>query len=177
MLRGNGVDVPGRIQDDELMRPMSEPPAIPPERIRVTDADRQVVAERLRRAHDEASLTLDEYDERLIAVWSAKTRGDLGVLTADLPPDHIATRPVAPTGGATVAPRGASPASGGGRTALRVLALIWLIACLVNFVVWGLVCVTNVEFYYPWFLWVVVPPGAILGGLWWSLYGRRRPGA
>src|SRR5690606_14708362 len=67
--------------------PMNAP--VPPRRdaskLRAADADRQQVAEQLRSAVDEGRLTLDEYDERLTAVYAAKTYGDLSRLTADLP--------------------------------------------------------------------------------------------
>ncbi|HKN99947.1 MAG TPA: DUF1707 domain-containing protein, partial [Pseudonocardiaceae bacterium] len=53
--------------------------------IRASDADRTVVADRLRAALDEGRLTLSEYDERLRLAYAAVTYGDLAPLTADLP--------------------------------------------------------------------------------------------
>ncbi|GAA4854437.1 DUF1707 SHOCT-like domain-containing protein [Saccharopolyspora rosea] len=53
--------------------------------LRASDADREAVAERLRRALDEGRLTLSEYDERLSSAYAAVTMADLRPLTADLP--------------------------------------------------------------------------------------------
>ncbi|MEV6601246.1 DUF1707 domain-containing protein [Actinoplanes sp. NPDC051346] len=55
------------------------------EGMRAGDADREAVAERLRTALNEGRLDLHEYDERLQAVYAAKTYGDLFGLTTDLP--------------------------------------------------------------------------------------------
>lgn len=51
---------------------------------RASDADRDRVAEILRVAAGDGRLTLDELDERLEAALSARTRGELAALTADL---------------------------------------------------------------------------------------------
>ena len=55
------------------------------ENIRISDADREHVAERLRENYAEGRLTADELDERLTAAFSAKTYGDLRNLMTDLP--------------------------------------------------------------------------------------------
>jgi len=51
----------------------------------VSDADREDVVGRLRRAVSEGRLSMHEFDERAVAAYEAKTRGDLEPLTADLP--------------------------------------------------------------------------------------------
>jgi len=53
--------------------------------LRASDADREQVAIRLRRALDEGRLDLTEYDERLQQTYAAKTYGELTRLLADLP--------------------------------------------------------------------------------------------
>jgi hypothetical protein len=53
--------------------------------IRVSDAERELVAVRLREAAAEGRLTMPEADDRLAAAYAAVTRGDLVPLTADLP--------------------------------------------------------------------------------------------
>lgn len=53
--------------------------------LRVGDADRRVVDDRLMAAVGEGQLTLREYDERAGQLWQARTRSELDVLTADLP--------------------------------------------------------------------------------------------
>lgn len=54
-------------------------------RMRVSDADRDQVAETLREAAAVGRVTLDELDDRLNAAYKAKTYADLEPLTADLP--------------------------------------------------------------------------------------------
>ncbi|WP_329088548.1 DUF1707 domain-containing protein [Actinomadura citrea] len=56
----------------------------PPE-MRAGDADRERVAQVLRDAAGDGRLTLDELEERLDAVYSAKTYGELAPITRDLP--------------------------------------------------------------------------------------------
>jgi hypothetical protein len=68
------------------------------DRIRISDADRERVAARLREHYAEGRLTTDEMEERITAALSAKTYGDLRRVMADLPepapvPDY-AQRPV-----------------------------------------------------------------------------------
>jgi hypothetical protein len=53
--------------------------------IRASDKERESVVDVLRDAYAEGRLTLTEFDERSSAAYDAKTRGDLGGLTHDLP--------------------------------------------------------------------------------------------
>lgn len=53
--------------------------------IRAADADREQTAERLRKAHAEGRLDIDEFQERLERCYEAKTLGQLGELVRDLP--------------------------------------------------------------------------------------------
>src|SRR3954453_6896847 len=53
--------------------------------MRVSDSERQQVAERLQAALNEGRLDLVEYDERLQGAYQAKTYRELNQLTADLP--------------------------------------------------------------------------------------------
>lgn len=77
-----------------------ERPSHDPTRMRVSDADREKVAEVLRRAAGEGRLDLDELDERLEATYAAKTYADLVPITVDLPahgaPAVPVHRPVGP---------------------------------------------------------------------------------
>ena len=52
---------------------------------RIADADREVAVTRLQEAVSDGRLELSELEQRLDAVYSAKTRADLDALTADLP--------------------------------------------------------------------------------------------
>jgi hypothetical protein len=65
---------------------MTNLPDVPdPRKLRASDGDRDRVAEVLRQAAGDGRLTLDELDERLSAVYAAKTYGDLEPITRDLP--------------------------------------------------------------------------------------------
>ena len=55
------------------------------EYMRVSDADREHVAERLREHFAAGRLTSEELDERIAAALNAKTVGDLRAVMADLP--------------------------------------------------------------------------------------------
>ena len=52
---------------------------------RVADTDREVAVTRLQEAAGDGRLDLTELEQRLDAVYSAKTRADLDALTTDLP--------------------------------------------------------------------------------------------
>ncbi|MEC3894268.1 DUF1707 SHOCT-like domain-containing protein [Nocardiopsis sp. LDBS1602] len=75
-------------------------------RMRISDAERDQVAEILREAAGEGRLDLDELDERLNAVYAAKTYADLEPIVADLPTGAtgpiVGTSPAVPTHGAVV---------------------------------------------------------------------------
>jgi hypothetical protein len=53
--------------------------------LRAADADRERVAERLRKSHAEGRLDLTEFQERLERCYAARTYGDLDQLVRDLP--------------------------------------------------------------------------------------------
>jgi hypothetical protein len=124
--------------------------AVPGE-IRVSDVDRKTVEARLRVAHADGSITLDELDERLVLVWQSKTRRDLAALVADLPAPPLP--PVLPP------PKPRPP------DVLRLVTTIWLCVNALNFMVWMLVSVSVGEFEYPWFFWSLVPPGVVLAAV------------
>src|SRR3954449_6365163 len=56
-----------------------------PARLRISDDDRNKVAEALRHAAGEGRIDLEELDERLEAAYQAKKYGELVPITADLP--------------------------------------------------------------------------------------------
>jgi hypothetical protein len=78
--------------------------------LRAADADRERIAERLRKSHAEGRLDIDEFQERLERCYGAKTFGELRELVKDLPreeadlrrpsgwfgPSHRHPAPVAP---------------------------------------------------------------------------------
>ena len=63
---------------------MSDSPDHRPD-LRISDTDRDRAAEVLREAHAQGRITVDELDERLTSVYSAKTFADLVPVTRDLP--------------------------------------------------------------------------------------------
>jgi hypothetical protein len=135
-------------------------PGVPAEDMRVSDAERAQVQDRLRRAHDVGQLDLTEFDDRVRTVWAARTRGDLARVTADLP----APPPVPARSGVF------SPTAGG--MAMRVLTLVWLGVVVVNLTVWGIVSLTVDGPVYPWWLWVAAPTGSVLAVLYLAGIGR-----
>jgi Domain of unknown function (DUF1707) len=61
--------------------------------MRASDSDREKVVEVLGVAYTEGRLTLDEFDDRTTAAYSAKTWDDLRTLTSDLPAGSHLTGP------------------------------------------------------------------------------------
>ena len=134
--------------------------------MRVSDADRQAAAERLRAAMGEGRLDLTEYDTRLGLAYAAVTYADLDQLFTDLPAHSASTPAVAPQPRPVAAPRPV-PAVGTGFAglplALKILWTIWAGAVLINLTVWLLVSLGNGEPDYFWPMWMAVPGVALTG--------------
>ncbi|MBP2339375.1 hypothetical protein JOF41_005553 [Saccharothrix coeruleofusca] len=111
---------------------------------RAVERDRAAVAEELRRALAEGRITRAEYDQRVAVVPTAASYAELAALVADLPTDVPAR--------AAERPR---------RRVLRAFTLLWLVASVVNFAVWGVIALVD-EPPYPWWLWVAGPWGVLL---------------
>lgn len=67
-----------------------------PSQMRISDADRQRVADVLRDAAGEGRIDLDELEERLELTWQAKTYGELVPITLDLQATGPVPHPAAP---------------------------------------------------------------------------------
>lgn len=78
-----------------------------PSLLRISDNDRQKVADVLRDAAGEGRIDLEELDERLELTWGAKTYADLVPITADL---HLPAQ--APRSTPVPRPQGGPPAVG-----------------------------------------------------------------
>ena len=60
--------------------------------LRASDADRELIAERLRKAALEGRLLAEELEQRLGAALRARTYGELDALVADLPAERAPAR-------------------------------------------------------------------------------------
>jgi Domain of unknown function (DUF1707) len=60
--------------------------------LRASDADRDAIVERLRKAAGEGRIDAEELEERVDAALRARTYGELEWLTADLPRTDVARR-------------------------------------------------------------------------------------
>jgi hypothetical protein len=108
--------------------------------LRVSDAERNEVAERLSRHFAEGRLDQTEFKERLDAAMSAKTQGDLGGLFDDLP--RLTDEPAPPPSRR----RRAIPlvmmvaivvlAAGSAFSFVHVLQIPWLLIAVVAFFIW-----------------------------------------
>jgi hypothetical protein len=144
---------------------MDEPVA--PDDLRVSDVERAAAQERLRRAVGDGQLDLHEFDQRVAAVWAARTHGDLARYTRDLPEPPPAPPAPAP------APRRQVFSDGAGGTTMRILTIIWMSVVAVNLVVWTLVSLGAEDPVYPWFIWFA-PSGAVLAVLYATGIGRPK---
>jgi Domain of unknown function (DUF1707) len=119
--------------------------------IRVSDADRNAVAERLAAHYSDGRLDQAEFDERVSRAMSAKTRGDLDGLFDDLPDPEPAGAPGTgwPTGPAV-------PYRVRRRTSPRPFLTVALVIALMI-----AVGHTIAAIYIPWF-WVAVIVVAIV---------------
>ena len=138
--------------------------------LRAADADRDAVADRLRTAHAEGRLTVEEFGERLDAAFAARTMGELAGLTADLPAERAR---VARTGDeADASPAELAPAAH--RAGLRAGWGAWATAVLVTSAIWLIVSVSDGDVRFFWPIWVAGPWGAVLVAR--TVFGdRHRP--
>ncbi|MGH3797544.1 MAG: DUF1707 SHOCT-like domain-containing protein [Pseudonocardiaceae bacterium] len=131
---------------------------IPRDQLRAADTDRERVAEQLRSAHAEGRIDLAEYDERVRQAWAARTYGELGLLTGDLPDGRAGLPQRRAQPGPPVPHEHGRAQRGSGRAAMGA----WLSAGVINLVIWAIVCLTTMSWIYPWWVWVAGPWGAVL---------------
>ena len=62
-------------------------------RLRIADSDRERAMADLAMHYADGRLDHEEYDERLDAIWTARTRADLAVLFSDLPRPAVSHPP------------------------------------------------------------------------------------
>lgn len=135
-------------------------------KIRASDADRDAAATSLREHMVAGRLSADEFGERLDKAYAATNLGDLDDILADLPKVDLA-RPgdrslmrAAP--GSPPVGRGglAGPAGGRFPATWRGPLGSWLAISLVLVAIWVVSQVPGL----PWFLWVILPLGALMLG-------------
>lgn len=98
-----------------------------PGQIRVSDAERERLVEELHEHTVEGRLTAEEYEERLDAVYAARTRADLDALRGDLPVSTVAAR-LALVERKSHLRRRLAQEAGGSMTASLLCVGIWLAA-------------------------------------------------
>ena len=110
---------------------------VEPGMMRASDADRDAVLQRLRLAHGEGRLDGAELTERVEAAVTARTVGQLGELTADLPRAPAGLRPADPADpggrsrGAELVTRAAfTPGQLGGIAVAVVCVSVWVLSTL-----------------------------------------------
>ncbi|MGW5365054.1 DUF1707 SHOCT-like domain-containing protein [Actinopolymorpha pittospori] len=131
--------------------------------MRASDGDREKIASRLRDAHAEGRLSIQEFQDRLDALYSAQTYGELEPLVRDIPVMRNKTPAIVRS---DPAPRPVPAAKrSGGDKAMLVLWTIWACLVSVNLVIWVLASITNSELLYFWPIWVAGPSGAVLGAI------------
>ena len=133
------------------MTPPSEPT------LRASDAEREHHAELLREHAAQGRLTVDELDERLDRVYTARTLGELAPVVADLP-----SRPRC----------GASAPSAGARTRAVPSSAAYLAVNLVLIVIWA---ATGAGYFWP--LWPLLGWGIGLMAPCARTWPQRRPQA
>jgi tetrahydromethanopterin S-methyltransferase subunit F len=128
-----------------------------PSALRASDADREQIAERLRKAATEGRLLAEELEQRIGATFAARTYGELDALVADLPDDRGLARRSQPV-------RMAVPATA---LAVGVLAGVVLVVLFV-LVVTGTIVGGAWVLFAIWFF-------ACRGGRYRGRYGRGGP--
>lgn len=126
--------------------------------LRASDADRQLVADKLRAALDEGRLDLAEYDDRVKEAYAAKTYGDLKGLLTDLPP-------VVPSIHSQLEPTSGKKPVAPTATTMKWIAAMWsgwLSTGLIVVAIWFATSVASGGAQYFWPIWVIGPWGAIL---------------
>ncbi|MDL4776277.1 MULTISPECIES: DUF1707 SHOCT-like domain-containing protein [Thermomonosporaceae] len=130
--------------------------------MRASDADRDRVAASLREHCAQGRITTEELQERIEAVFEARTLGELDQVTADLPEEDLYDHPfpVAQKGTASVPARRPS----GGGIELRGSAAMWSAWAAVsgiNLTIWLIMALTG-TLVFPWWLWIAGPWGVVL---------------
>jgi Domain of unknown function (DUF1707)/2TM domain len=131
---------------------------------RAGDHDRQKTAARLGQALAQGYLEMDEYEQRVQAVFQTHTTGELKELLADLPLDRIRRGD----------PRRRAARMAAARRGVRIHLGAFVAMTIVVLTVWAAVAVTTGASYF-WPIWPIL--GAAIGLISHALAvpGARRP--
>lgn len=139
--------------------------------LRVGDAEREAVAAELREHYAQGRLTLEDFERRLDASLTAKTRNDLDNLISDLPHTMPGGRPLPASGGWHQHGRGSGYGGRRSRAAFgRVSALLAALASLL--IVFDLMA--GLRFPMPGRLGILLAIFAVIRGLLRRVFGIRR---
>jgi Domain of unknown function (DUF1707) len=122
--------------------------------LRVSDTERNAVAERLGTHYSDGRLDQAEFDERVGRAMAAKTRGDLDGLFDDLPDLEPSGASGKARPGDTVPYRARRRRSGFGRLVLLVILVIAALSIVAH-------VLTEFAFYVPWF-WIAALVAIVL---------------
>ncbi|GAA1759195.1 MULTISPECIES: DUF1707 domain-containing protein [Streptomonospora] len=142
--------------------------------MRASDTDRDLVAKVLQRHFAEGRLEGEEFNLRLERAYNARTRAELEALTADLPESELIGPPIDEQ-----APPAPVLGADGGLLRDPALAIPWALWAGVNllcFTIWLILFLTGASAGYPWFLWVLVPWGIVMGFITLALAAVNRGG-
>ena len=114
--------------------------------VRIGDAEREQVAQRLHVHVGSGRLDLAEFEQRIDAAYQARTRGELAAVLADLPERTEGPRPARPARSRVVAAAWAP----------------WVLAGTISMVVWLATSLGAGALLYFWPIWVIGPWGAVL---------------
>jgi hypothetical protein len=121
-------------------------PLLMPDQVRLDQTDKQSAAAKLDSAVRQGTLTGPEATDRQDRLDAARTRGELRQVF-----DGVAD--AVPPAGLTLA--------------LRAVTGVWLVACVVQFVVWVTMAAFG-HFDWPWWLLSDLGLGAIVAVVWWT---------
>ncbi len=121
---------------------------------RIGDRDRTRTADLLARAAGTGHLDLDQLDERMAGVWTARTGADLMVLEADLPPSLRAERD---------RQESAERQRAAARAGLRGHLITYLAVMALLVAVWVAAGMTSGQ-WYPWPVWPALGWGMAVAG-------------
>jgi hypothetical protein len=121
-------------------------PLLLPDQVTLSDNDRRAAIAKLDHAVRQGTLTPPEANRRQDLLLSARSRGELHQILDGI--DNAT-----PPRGLTVA--------------LRGFSALWLITCVVQFVIWVTLAAFG-HFDWPWWLWSDLGLGLVVGILWWT---------